>query len=340
MISYRSWSFVISFLLVRSRCASVTLESRDFVPSKCEGDDCSTSVGSLGKLFRRVSQDPDAAVISILLGCVISALILVPLVLIIFTLVKRKRILDVEKRLISVDGESPFPPVSPSSRRSSRSSWAEKLRFARTQLWISTERDKSQVLFDDTSSMTSLDTKATLPFHDIPSLPAKPPAVLDQSSLSFLPKIDPTESCPPYTVLSVSGETQSTSFRDVETSAARTIRKLPELPSLPESAPMATAAPPLAPPPPVPVPVPGGSGSNAMAGVAQTIIANAKKPKRHIHPLYQHHGSTEPTRPRKGSLLSQPPLTVQKPQQPTEEEVEEDSADASHPKSGEQPIAF
>jgi hypothetical protein len=70
----------------------------------------------------------------------------------------------------------------------------------------------------------------------------------------------------------------------------------------------------------------------AGTGIAQTIIANANKPKRHIHPLYQHHRSTEPTRPRKGSLLSQPPFTMQQqPQQPGDSE--KDSVDVTHPKS-------
>jgi len=302
MISLRSWYFVISFLLVRCRGSSVALESKDFVPRECEGDDCSTAGGRINevtKLFRRVTEQDDGelTLITILVGGCVGFLFLILLMLFIFTRVRRQQIMDIEKRLIKIDGETHFPPASPPSRRSS---WAEKLRGARQNLWVSSN-EKPQVLFDDTAS----DRKSTLPFHDIPPL-QKPAAVLDSP-----PRLDPSpkEKNLPYAVpLPVEAYPTPLHYDDVDSAGSRSNRPPPEYQM---------------------------SAATGGGVVAQTIIASKQK-SRHVH------FASDPTSPelprsrsRKGSLLSNPPLTVQNPRQlpsiPTAEDLAGGIA-SSHPK--------
>jgi len=279
MISLRSWYFVISLLLVRCRSAPVALES--MIARECEGSDCSSSGSSfveVTKLFRRdgrASQEQDSTIIAILVGCSIGLLTIMLFLLVIFMLVRRQQIHDIEKRLISVDGE---PQSQPSSRRSS---WAQKLRFARHKLWLSAADEKPQVLFDDASGMT--DSKGSLPFYEI----QKPAAVLNQSSLD-------RESNIPYAV-SLATEAHLTPldlyYRDIDSVSSHSHSSC----STAQESQM-TAAPSKA--------------------VAQTII----KPKPRVH--FAAPTSPERTRPRKASLLSNPPLVVRKlPSLPAEEDL-------------------
>lgn len=228
------------------------------------------------KLFRRdgrASQEQDSTIIAILVGCSIGLLTIMLFLLVVFMLVRRQQIHDIEKRLITVDGE---PQLQPSTRRSS---WAQKLRFARHKLWLSNANEKPQVLFDDTSGIT--DSKA--PFYEI----QKPAAVLNQSSLD-------RESNIPYAV-SLATEAHLTPldlyYRDIDSVSSHSHSSC----STAQESQM-TAVP-----------------SNA---VAQTII----KPKPRVH--FAAPTSPERTRPRKASLLSNPPLVVRKlPSLPAEEDL-------------------
>jgi len=279
MISLRSWYFVISLLLVRCRSAPVALES--MVSRECEGSDCSSSGSSfieVIKLFRRdgmTSQEQDSTIIAILVGCSIGLLTIMLFLLVVFMLVRRQQIQDAEKRLIAVDGQLQFQP---SNRRSS---WAQKLRFARHKLWLSTANEKPQVLFDDTSS---IDSKESLPVYEIPSL-QKPAAVLDQSAL------DPgqRESSIPYAV-SLATDAHLTPldlyYRNIDSVSSHSTAQESQMTTAPSSA------------------------------VAQTFI----KPKPRVH--FAAPTSPERTRPRKASLLSNPPLIVRKlPPLPAEEDL-------------------
>ncbi|KAJ3856918.1 hypothetical protein EV368DRAFT_78211 [Lentinula lateritia] len=322
MFSLRSWYFIIFFVLVRCRCESATLESKDITGLDFYGGEKSpvpakrNDLTGVTQLLRRATSNSDSTAFAILTGCVAGILILLVLFVFAWTRLKRRRILDVEKGVVSLDSEvlPSIPPSKPSSKLSSRSSsnrssWAFlQLRFARRKLWASIEKESPKAYpypFPDPDGTTGPEREDSLMFHGIPAL-SKPEAAIipDQSSVAHSrtsrEKNMPCAALPvDGGILSVSASVAYETDGDemVTHSNRREVRFAPVAVQIPTVSP----------------------GGNGCAVVAQTIIANKQKPR-------QGHSSTDslsrsPTRSRKGSLLSGPPLTVQRhaPTSPTEE---------------------
>ncbi|KIK65523.1 hypothetical protein GYMLUDRAFT_358211 [Collybiopsis luxurians FD-317 M1] len=300
MFSSRSWYFVLSSLLVRCRSESATLESRrlDNLAQPSEGQlASSTQRGNLigaTQLYRRFQEHPDSKTFGILLATVIGILIFVAISVLICTHLRRRRILDIEKRAVSLDSGT----ESALSGKPKRSSWALRLNSAQRKLWSPIARDKTPISpshpFLRTGSPAGRDhDRASLPFHDIPPL-QRPAAVLD-------PQLDMRENTQPI-LLPVEGGVLSVSSSHwaADISAADHRRRIQVSPSAALRSPESL-----------------NSIDNT---VAQTIITKANKQKfRNGSPV---------SRSRKGSLLSGPPLTVhrQLPISPTEDDLVDISA--------------
>ncbi|KAJ4499929.1 hypothetical protein C8R41DRAFT_812623 [Lentinula lateritia] len=322
MFSLRSWYFILFFVLVRCRCESATLESKDVNGPEFYGGEKSpvpakrNDLTGVTQLLRRATSNSDSTAFAILTGCVAGILILLVIFVFVWTRLKRRRILDIEKGVVSSDSEVPssIPPskssfkLSPRSS-SNRSSWAFlQLRFARRKLWDSIEKESPKAYpypFPDPDGTTGPEREESLIFHGIPAL-SKPEAAIipDQSTIAH-PRTS-REKNMPCAVLPVEGGVLSvpasvaheTDDDEMVThSNRREVRFAPVAMQIPTVS-------------------PGGNGN---AVVAQTIIANKQKPRQGHSPTDSL--SRSPTRSRKGSLLSGPPLTVQQltPTSPTEE---------------------
>ncbi|KAJ4472237.1 hypothetical protein J3R30DRAFT_1058546 [Lentinula aciculospora] len=326
--SLRSWFFVISCVLVRCRCESATLESKDVNNlNSYEGDGLPplkrNDLTGVTRLFRRATSSSDSTVFAILTGCVAGLLILLVLFIFVWTRLKRRLIVDVEKGVVSLDSEVPprippsrLPSKSTTRLPSNRNSWAFlQLRFARRKLWATIEKESPQAHpfpFPNPNGTTDPQRhlpKDSLPFQDVPPL-SKPEAaaVPDQSTIAH-PRSSPTHreknmSCAVFLpvdggILSIPALVAESEGDDMNTPSNRR-QHVAQDTVLHVSAPTGT----------------GGTGS---AVVAQTIIANKQKSR-------QESLSRSPTRSRKGSLLSGPPLTVHPHTLPSTEEESVDIA--------------
>ncbi|KAH7879491.1 uncharacterized protein C8R40DRAFT_427171 [Lentinula edodes] len=269
MFSLRSWYFIIFFVLVRCRCESATLESKDVTGLDFYGGEKSpvpakrNDLTGVTQLLRRATSNSDSTAFAILTGCVAGILILLVLFVFIWTRLKRRRILDVEKGVVSSDTEVPssIPPsksslkLSPRSS-SNRSSWAFlQLRFARRKLWDSIEKESPKAYpypFPDPDGTTG-------PEH--------------QSSVAH-PRTSREKNMPCTVLLPVEGGVLS---------------------------------------------VPASMAHETDDDEMVTHSNRREKPRQGHSPTDSL--SRSPTRSRKGSLLSGPPLTVQQltPTSPTEE---------------------
>ncbi|KAJ3778328.1 hypothetical protein FB446DRAFT_699227 [Lentinula raphanica] len=325
MISLRSWYFVVSFMLVRCRCHSATLESKDVNPY--EGDTLSTLMKrndftGVTPLFRRSSiSNTESTIFAILTGVIAGILALLVFFVCVYSRLRRHQDVDIEKDAISLDTDS-SATLRPSSRASYKDSTRSpshrnsraflQLRFARRKLWASLAKESPHLPQHpypfpqpDDADATGPQRYASLPFQDVPPLSKPKAAVVPSESFLAHTRLSPThreKNMPLAALLPVDGGVLSVpasvaAERDDDEAFSRR---------------QAQFAPPHV------VASPGGTGN---AVVAQTIIANKQKPRQPHTPLESTPRS--PSRSRKGSLLSGPPLTVENNgalPSPTEEE--------------------
>ncbi|KAJ3990252.1 hypothetical protein F5890DRAFT_1480717 [Lentinula detonsa] len=320
MFSPRSWYFLICFVLVRCRCESAALESKDVKSYQGESLTVPAKRNDLidvTQLIRRATSDSESTIFAILTGCIAGILALLVLFVFVYTRLKRRQIMDVEKGVDSVDSKwsPPRPPSKPSLKASTRSpsntnSWAFlQLRFARRKLWASLAKESPQspqqaYPYPSPHPDSATDSQlylsmASLPFQDVPPL-LKPKAAVvpDQYSVAR-PRMSPThrEKDMPFGILlpvdgGVISVPASVTYETDGDEINPRSNRWPQLPPASATAPDSTAS-------------TGGTGN---AVVAQTIIANKQKPRQGHCPTESI--SRSPTRSRKGSLLSGPPLTV------------------------------